>query len=255
MPGKVGYNGRMLLAVDVGNTDIVYGLFSGQKLVKTWRFPASTNGMPRLKGQIHQIMVSSVVPSLDQRLAKTLKRCFGVVPVFVSAANIPMQVRVRNKKEVGADRLVDAFAVLKLYGVPAIIVDFGTATTFDVVSAKGEYKGGVIAPGITLARDALYNRTAKLPKVKIAAPRNVVGKDTVSAMQSGLVYGYVALVEGVVERIRHSVFGIRHCRVRVVATGGLAGLICKHTTVIDTIDPDLTLKGLRLIGEGKWKKT
>jgi type III pantothenate kinase len=238
----------MLFVVDVGNTNIVYGLFRGGTLIRTWRVPTDKLKIPDIDFDVTGIVVCSVVPKVEAKLKKYLSRRFKVKPVFVDASNITIKMRVKNKKEVGADRLVNAYAALRLYGPPVILVDFGTATTFDVVNAKGEYEGGVIAPGIILARDALYYRTAKLPKIKIAAPRSVVGKDTVSAMQSGLVYGYAAMVEGVVERIRNSEFGIRNSKVRVVATGGLAGLICKHAKVIDRIDPDLTLKGLMRLG-------
>jgi type III pantothenate kinase len=169
----------------------------------------------------------------------------------VNSRNIPLKIRVKKPAEVGADRLVDALAANKLYGGPAIIIDFGTATTFDVINQDGEYLGGAIAPGILLARDTLHERTAKLPKIELKAPQSVIGRDTIEAMRSGLVFGYVAMVEGMVERMR---LATRDSRLKVIATGGLAQLICKYTDVIDIIDDKLTLKGLRLTAELLSKK-
>jgi len=232
----------MLLAIDVGNTNITFGLFDEKKLVKQWRCLTVSLRVPSSKFLVTRVIICSVVPSLDQRLKTKVQRLFGIKPFFVTAENITgIKVKIKNKTEVGADRVVDALAAYEIYGGPCVVVDFGTATTFDVVTAQGEYIGGAIAPGIALARDALYNQTAKLPKVDIKAPKNVIGKDTVSAMQSGLVYGYVAMVEGMLQRIK--------CQMKVIATGGYAPLICKYTDAIDCVDQDLTLKGLRLAGE------
>jgi len=173
----------------------------------------------------------------------------GANPHFVTGKNIRgLKIRIRNKSEVGADRLVDALAAYKLYGGPCLVVDFGTATTFDVISKKGEYLGGIIAPGVALGRDALYERTAKLPKVNISAPRSLIGKNTVSAIQSGLVYGYVAMVEGIVKKIKSEIQSPKS-EIRVIATGGLAKLICKYTKVVDRIDTTLTLKGLKMVAD------
>lgn len=238
----------MLLAIDIGNTNIVFGVFSGKKIVKQWRVstPKTTlQGLPTIKG-IDQIIVASVVPSLDKPLAKLLIKKYGVKPRFVTAGNIlGIKVKLRAKRQIGADRVVDALAAYKLYGGSAIVVDFGTATTFDVISAKGEYLGGAIAPGILLARDALHAQTAKLPRIDLQAPRSVVGKNTTEAIRSGLVLGYVAMVEGLVARIKNESRFTNH-EPRVIATGGLARLICKYTEVIDIIDENLTLKGLML---------
>ncbi len=237
-----------VLAIDLGNTNIVFGLFQGKKLVKVWRKQTLKCPMSNFQFPIDEVVICSVVPNLNKKLKKEIKKRFGVIPFFVTAQNIPdLKVRLKNKREIGADRVVDALAVHELYGGPAIIVDFGTATTFDLVSVKGEYLGGAIAPGIDLARDALYEHAAKLPRIKIKAPRGVVGKDTVSAMQSGLVYGYAAMVEGMVKKIKDQ--GSKFKTAKVIATGGLAGLICKHTKIVDKIDDKLTLKGLALIGE------
>jgi len=252
----------MLLVIDLGNTNVVFGLFRGKRLLKEWRYPTEKFKIPKIRAKVRAAVVASVVPFLDRRLKRELKAKFGVNPFFVTASNIPgLTVLVKNKKEIGADRVVDALAAYTLYKGPAIVVDFGTATTFDLVSAKGEYLGGAIAPGITLARDALYDRAAKLPKVKIKAPKRLIGNDTESAMQSGLVYGYVAMVEGMVARIKSEILNsksetnskskIRNSkqRVKIIATGGLAKLICKYTSVVDRIDDKLTLKGLQMIGE------
>lgn len=234
----------MFLAIDLGNTNIVFGLFKGKKLVRQWRCPTAKLKIQKSKFKVDDVIICSVVPKLNNKLKQVIKMRFGLTPFFVTAQNIPdLKVRLKNKREIGADRVVDALAVHQLYGGPAIIVDFGTATTFDLISKKGEYLGGAIAPGIDLARDALYEHAAKLPKIKIKAPRGIIGKNTVSAMQSGLVYGYVAMVEGMVTRMR------KGKKTKVIATGGLAKLICKYTEVVDKIDDKLTLKGLALIGE------
>ena len=239
----------MYLVIDLGNTNIVFGLFKGKKLIKEWRFPSQKFKIPKVGAKIEAVIVASVVPSLDAKLRREILKKFKRTPYFVTAKNIPLTVRLKNKKEIGADRVVDALAAYKLYGGPLVVVDFGTATTFDVISARGEYLGGAIAPGIDLARDALYEQTAKLPRIKISAPKQVIGKNTVSAMQSGLVYGYVAMVEGMVARLTKAIG--KGKRPRVIATGGLAGLICKYTGVVDRIDTKLTLKGLQMIGEKK----
>ena len=237
----------MLLAIDAGNTNIVFGIFRGKKLLRQWRVSTPRLKLPRIKARA--VVVASVVPSLNRRIRARIREELKRVPFFVSAENIPgLRVRLKNKREIGADRVVDALAAYTLYKGPLIVVDFGTATTFDLISGKGEYLGGAIAPGISLARDALYEQAAKLPRIRIAAPKGVIGKNTVSAMQSGLVYGYVAMVEGMVKRIKSEILNPKS-EIRVVATGGLAKLICKYTKVVDKIDPELTLKGLRIIGE------
>ncbi len=236
----------MILVIDLGNTNIVFGLYRGKKLVKQWRFSVYAFKFPKIKSSISSIIVSSVVPSLSSKLKKGLKKHYGISAYFVTAKNVSgIKVKLKNKAEIGADRVVNALAAYALYKGPIIIVDFGTATTFDLISTKGEYVGGAIAPGINLARNALYEHAAKLPKVKIKAPKNVIGKNTVLAMQSGLVFGYVSMVEGMVQKIKQQ----KTKTIKVVATGGLAPLICKYTRVVDTIDTELTLKGLRIIGE------
>ena len=266
----------MILAIDLGNTNIVFGLFKDKKLIREWRFPTSQVRLPNIKNKIDKVVVASVVPSLNRKLKVKVRKQYKCNPFFVTANNIVgLKVCLKNKREIGADRVVDALATYKLYGGPAIIIDFGTATTFDVLSGKGEYLGGAIAPGISLARDALYEQAAKLPKIKIEAPRGVIGKNTISAIRSGLVFGYVAMVEGMIRRIKSELqtfppkagsridlyngIGTKskpqnkskvqtsESKIRVIATGGLAKLICKYTKVVDKIDDKLTLKGLRII--------
>jgi len=240
----------MILVIDLGNTCIVFGLFKGKKLVREWRYPTNKFKIPKIKAQIDKILVASVVPSLNRRLKREVRKQFKCVPYFVTAGNIlGLKVRLKNKREIGADRVVDALAAHTLYKGPLIVVDFGTATTFDAISAKGEYLGGAIAPGIALARDALYEQAAKLPKIKISAPKGIIGKNTVSAMKSGLVYGYVAMVEGMVKRLKSEIRNQKAESIKVIATGGLAKLICKYTKVVDRIDNKLTLKGLQIIEE------
>jgi type III pantothenate kinase len=235
----------MILTIDLGNTNIVFALFKGKKITREWRFPTAKIKIPKIKSKISAIIVASVVPNLNRKLKTALKKSFKCPIHYVTAKNIEgIKVCLKNKGEVGADRVVDALAAYRLYGGPCIVVDFGTATTFDLISKKGEYLGGAIAPGVDLARDALYEHAAKLPKIKIVAPKGIIGKDTKSAMQSGLVYGYAAMIEGMIARISS--------RAKVIATGGLAPLICKYTKVVDRIDTKLTLKGLQMIGDKKY---
>lgn len=235
----------MILTVDVGNSNTVWGLFSGEKLVGEWRYPTLAGKTPKIKSKVKLVVVASVVPQGDKKLAGQIRKHYSKQIIFVTAKDLPtIKIQLKKPQEIGADRLVDVFAAHKLFGGPLIIVDFGTATTFDVVTAKGAYLGGAIAPGITLARDSLYEKTAKLPKISIKAPKNVIGESTVEAIRSGLVFGYVAMVEGMITRLKAKL----PRKTQVVATGGLAKLICKQTTVVDRIDLALTLKGLNMIG-------
>lgn len=239
----------MLLAIDVGNTTTVFGLFDGEKLKKKWRedtvnlrLKSRLTANPRRRearlfaGSDLRVVVSSVVPKADKIIKKKFPNAH-----FVTAANIK-GIKVKAKKsEVGADRAVNALAAYKLYGAPAIVVDFGTATTFDVISKKGEYLGGAIAPGLGLQAEILHKATAKLPKLKIKDTNKLIGRTTKEAILSGLIYGYVSLVEGMVK-----LFTVHCPRSTVIATGGFAKLIAKHTKAIDIVDQDITLKGLRL---------
>lgn len=251
----------MLLVIDVGNTNTVLGLFRGEDLVATWRvatdarFTADQYGALFLTlfpnagvrpAEMTGIMLASVVPPLSPVLVQACQRYLGRSPL-VLRAGIKTGVRIitDNPREVGADRIANAAAVHRLYGGPAIVVDFGTATTFDVVSREGDYLGGAIAPGIEIARRALFQYAAQLPLVELARPRQAVGRNTVASMQSGILFGYVGLVEGLVARIQREL----DAAARVLATGGLASVVAAETAVIELVDLDLTLKGLRIIYE------
>ena len=235
----------MHLAIDVGNSVTRFGVFKDNRLIKDWTI--ETKNLLKWKPDKAivslPVIISSVVPAADKILRRKLIR-----PRFVNAGNIKgLIIKLKKKPEIGADRVVDAYAAINLYGVPAIVLDFGTATTFDVISRKGEYLGGVIASGIGLSRDILWERTAKLPRIDIKAPKNIIGDSTVEAMRSGLVYGYASMVDGMVGRLKNKIGK----KTKVIATGGYARLIAKYASGIDIIDPDLTLKGLNLI----WQKS
>jgi len=253
----------MLLAVDIGNTNIVFGLFQENKLVSTWR--SETSHKKSIKEysreinevlvsssvkpeEIKSIIVSSVVPEMDGIISELFLDLFSVEAKFVNADLIKdLKVLVKNKDEVGADRLVNALAAYKLYGGPAVIVDFGTATTFCAVTEKGEYLGGAIAPGIGMARDSLHEKTAKLPKIDIDFPEKAIGGDTVEAMRSGLFFGYLALVEGMIKRFKEELGK----EAKVIATGGFAGMLQKKIKIFDAVNQNLTLEGLRMVWEAK----
>ena len=255
----------MLLAIDVGNTNIVLGIFEGQALVVSWRLATLHDRtadelwvlVSRLLarggiavGQIDGVIVSSVVPPLTRAVSEMLVQALGREPLLVDDSNAGLPIRYENPADVGADRLVNAVAALALYGKlerPVIVVDFGTATTFDAVSARGEYLGGVICPGVEISADALFQRTARLPRVDVRKPSELIGRTTEASMQSGLFFGYVAMVEGIVERLRRDLGA--EARAVCVATGGLASAIIEETDVIDHVDLDLTLTGLRLVWE------
>jgi type III pantothenate kinase len=251
----------MLLALDVGNTNTVVGIFEGKELRVHWRLSTRRDGtgdeygilikslldladLPL--GRISAVIIASVVPPLQSSLEEVAHRYFGIAPLVVGPGiKTGMPILYDSPREVGADRIVNAVAAFEAYGGPAIVVDFGTATTFDAVSAKGEYIGGIIAPGIGIAAEALFERTAKLPRIDIARPKSVVGKNTVASMQAGLFFGYLGLVEGIVTRIREEMGG----NPVVVATGGLSHLILAESQSVHHVDPLLTLKGLRIIYE------
>ncbi len=251
----------MLLTIDVGNTNITFGLYQGENLGPRWRIRTIHDKMPDEYGILldqlfrHQgyrpedvtgVAIASVVPPLTPTFVQVCREYLGQDPLVVDAGvRTGVRIRYENPKEVGADRVVDAAAVRALYGVPACVVDFGTATTFDAVSAEGDYLGGAIAPGIGIAAQALFERTAKLPRVELRRPPSVIGRNTAQSIQSGLLFGYVGLVEGMVARFKAELGP----ETRVVATGGLAEVIAKETDVIDVVDPWLTLHGLRIIYE------
>ena len=246
----------MLLAIDVGNTNTVFALYNGQDLVGQWRlstnrertaeeYAAALIQLMRLKGFSHEqvgaIVISSVVPQAVIGL-RWMGRDFFGCRAFVVGEDLdyPIKINLNNPREVGADRLVNAVAARKRYPPPLIIVDFGTATTFDVVNDEGSYCGGAIAPGINLSLEALHRAAAKLPRVAVEPPESVIGASTVSAMQSGVFWGYVSMIEGIVTRIKGE-FG---AEMKVIATGGLAGLFAGATDAIEQVDRDLTMAGL-----------
>ncbi len=251
----------MLLTIDIGNTNITFGLYDGAELGPRWRVRTVHERMPdeygilldqlfRHRGcepeMVIGVAIASVVPPLTPVFVQVCRDYLGQEPLVVHAGvRTGVRIHYDNPREVGADRVVDAAAVRALYGTPACVVDFGTATTFDAISAEGDYLGGAIAPGIGVAAQALFERTAKLPRVELARPPSVIGRNTPHSIQSGLLYGYVGLVEGMVARFR----GVLGPETKVIATGGLAPLIAGETDVIDVVDPWLTLAGLRLIWE------
>lgn len=251
----------MLLTIDIGNTNLTLGLYEGDKLGAHWRLATDHNRMPDEYGlqflgllqnagktihDIKGISLASVVPPLTGRVIQACREYLKQEPLVVDAGiKTGIKIRYEDPKAVGADRVCDAVAVMKLYGGPACVVDFGTATTFNAITKDGEYLGGAITAGINLAAEALYTRAAKLPRIDLQVPPSVIGRNTVHAMQSGLLFGYVSMVEGMVNRFRAELGG----DMKVVATGGLAEVVAKETKVIDVISPWLTLEGLRLIWE------
>ncbi len=252
----------MLLAIDVGNTNIHFGLHNGQEWCGSWRARTVPNKMGdeyavllrnflaetgHTFGDIDAIALASVVPNLTPTLMELGKRYTGQTPLNVAPGiKTGIKVLVDNPHETGADRVVNAVAAKMLYGSPAIVVDFGTSTNFDVVNADGNYIGGALASGVGLAHDALVSRAARLVKVDLAAPPSAIGHNTIHAMQSGIFLGHVAMVEGLVARIRAA---LDAPDALVIATGGLAPLFAGHTDVIDEIAPTLTLDGVRLVWE------
>lgn len=238
----------MLLAIDIGNTNTNFGLFRGSRLTKKFSFPtkACRPGQLRKKlrgSPVTGVIVSSVVPEATTELKRTLRALGMRKPrILGQDAFVPVKNRYRKPAQVGQDRLVNAFAAIRLYGAPAVIVDFGTAITFDVVSRNREYLGGIIVPGIRISLDALAGQTALLPKIRPNKPRELIGKDTRSSILSGAVFGFSALADRLIERIRGSLGQ----KMRVIATGGDAGLIAPYCRNFQVVDPDLTLKGLCL---------
>ena len=252
----------MLLAVDVGNTETMVGVFRDRELAWTWRLSTQAErtadelallfgGFLEHQGlsfskQITGVVISSVVPTATRALREMTGRYFHFDPLVVEpGVKTGVSVVTDNPREVGADRVVNSLAAFTKYGGPCVVVDFGTATTYDAVSERGEYLGGAIAPGLGISAAALSAQTARLPWVEIAAPRAVIGKNTVDSVQSGLLYGTAAEVDGLVERMQKELGG----HATVVATGGLAELVVPHCQRIDHHEPWLTLEGLRLIFE------
>lgn len=251
----------MLLTIDIGNTNITFGLYEGETLGPRWRIRTIHEKMPDEYGilidqlfrhqgcrseQVTGVAIASVVPPLTSVFEQVCRDYLGQMPLVVDAGvRTGVRIRYDNPRDVGADRVVDAAAVFALHGAPACVVDFGTGTTFDAVSAEGDYLGGAIAPGIGIAAHALFERTAKLPRVELTRPPSAIGRNTTHAIQSGLLFGYVGLVEGMVTRFKAELGP----ETKVIATGGLAEIIALETDVIDVVDPWLTLHGLRIVYE------
>lgn len=251
----------MLLVIDIGNTNIVIGVFEDDTLKAHWRIATKKTKTEDEYGilfvnlfrtsslsidDVDGIIMSSVVPPLSTTIGSVIEQYFGQVPLLVGpGVRTGMPILYDNPKEVGADRIVNSVGAYHKYKSALIIVDFGTATTFDVVSIKGEYLGGMIAPGISISINALFIHTSKLPRVELKKPKSIIGKNTIHSIQSGILYGYVGLVDGIVDKIVEEM-GIKP---KVIATGGLASVITPETRTIEVICENLTLDGLRLIWE------
>lgn len=249
----------MVLAVDIGNTNIVFGVFDGGKIMCHWRIGTDKSKTSDEYGilfrelmklrdidpdSIGGAVISCVVPTIQSTVSNAIQTFFNVNPVVVGpGVKTGMPILYHNPKEVGADRIVNGVAAYDKYRSAVIVVDFGTATTFDCVSEKGEYMGGVITPGLVISAEALYREASKLPRVEIVKPESIIGKTTVESIQSGLIHGYAGLVDGVVEKIKTEM----NKEPRVIATGGIASLIAPESRTIEEVDDFLTLRGLKLI--------
>jgi type III pantothenate kinase len=246
-----------LLVIDLGNTNVVLGVWRGDELVSSWRLATARERTAdeygilarqlvgdTLHASLEGAMVASVVPPLNGAIKRMVQQYFGIEPLFVEpGVKTGIAIQVDNPLDVGADRIVNCVAAHQAYGGPTAIVDFGTATTFDVVTEDAKFIGGVIAPGLEVSAEALFARAARLPRVDIKRPEHVIGTNTVANMQSGIYFGYLGLVDGILTRIKQAVPGLQ----RVVATGGLASLFAEDSEHIDEIDPELTLKGLKIV--------
>ena len=257
----------MLLTIDIGNTNMVLGVFDGDRVIDHWRIstvPDRTSDelavmLHGLLGrsavldgrEIHGISLCSTVPSVLHEMREMIKRYYDHVPALIVEPGIRTGVSVRydNPKEIGTDRIMNTVAAVHLYGGPAIVVDFGTSTNFDAVSSRGEFVGGALAPGIEISVDALSRRAAQLLKVELTRPNRVIGKNTVAALQSGIIYGVAGQIEGIVRRMTAELSPDDPEAVTVIATGGLAPLVIEEVEVIDVYEPWLTLIGLRLVWE------
>ncbi len=258
----------MLLVIDVGNTNITLGVFRGDELLGTFRM---TTKLPRtsdeygitlkelverqgiLSTDIDAVIVASVVPDVMHSLGSAMIKYFGIKPMVVSAGiKTGIRIVTENPKQVGADRIVDAVAAYTIHGGPVIVIDYGTATTYDIVGADGTFEAAVIAPGIRTSAQAMWGQAAMLPAVEIKKPESVLAKETIASMQAGIVYGQIGQTEYIINKIRHE---SGYADAKVVATGGLGKIIASETDVIDVYDPQLTLKGLRIIYEKNRKRT
>lgn len=250
----------MLLVIDVGNTNITYGIFKGEELVASFRM---TTTIPRTSDEygiticdlirnrqikvedIEAVIIASVVPGIMHSLKNSIIKYLNITPYEIGAGTkTGIKIATANPKEIGADRIVDAVAAYEIYGGPLIVIDFGTATTYDLVSEDGSFLAGITSPGIRISADALWNETAKLPKIEIKKPSSILAKETISSMQAGLVYGYIGQTEYIVTKIIKE-SGIQG--MKVIATGGLGKIIADETDIIQVYDPTLTLKGLKII--------
>lgn len=251
----------MILVMDVGNTNIVLGVYEGERLMHDWRLSTNRSATADEYGlaicnlfrhvginiaDIQGVILSSVVPPLNHVLDEMCERYLKKDPLIVGPGlKTGMNIRYENPKEVGADRIVNAVAAIELYGPPLIIVDFGTATTYDYIDERGQYVGGAIAPGIGISTEALYQKAAKLPRIELSKPKTTVGRNTVNSMQAGIIYGYVGQVDGIVTRICAET----GTKPKVIATGGFAELIASESATIDEVNQLLTLTGLRILYE------
>ena len=252
----------MILTLDIGNTNMKTALFDGEEMKEYWRLSTNRNrtsdeyGMAMMnllnhygidRGQVEGIMMSSVVPQINFTIEHMCRNYFGMEPMKIApGVKTGINIKYENPRELGSDRIANAVAAFELYGGPCITIDFGTATSFGAISAKGEFLGGAICPGLKLAADALTERTAKLPRFELVKPENVIGRNTVSNMQAGIVYGYIGQIKYLVNRMKKEM-GVDG--IKVIATGGLAVLVAGESSVIDVMDGLLTLKGLRIIYE------
>ncbi len=252
----------MILAIDVGNTNIVLGVYKGKKLLTNWRLSSNKDNSADEYGimllnlfnhaginykHITGIIISSVVPNKMYSLEHMCRKYFNLTPLVVGPGiKTGMHIKYDNPKEVGADRIINAIAGYEIYGGPLIIIDFGTATTFCAISEKGEYLGGCIAPGIKISTEALFQHAAKLPRVELVKPPQVICKNTVASMQAGIIYGYVGQVDYIVRRMKQE---LNSPKTKVIATGGLARMIAEESETIDEINGLLTLEGLRIVYE------
>jgi type III pantothenate kinase len=239
----------MLLCVDIGNTNITFGIFKGMRLLKVFDIPTDRYAFIKLKRALGRVkvrnsIICSVVPQITGKLAYNLRNLTKTRPQIIGKdIFVPIKNRYRKPKEVGQDRLVNAYAATRLYGTPAIAIDFGTGVTFDIISKKGEYLGGMILPGLKISLEALHMRTALLPNVKLDNPKELIGRDTKNSILSGIVYGYAALTDNLIVKIKNKIGR----NAEVIATGGSSVFISRYCRMIKRVCPDLTLKGMMLI--------
>lgn len=255
----------MILLIDVGNTNIVLGLSKNDKFIASWRISTDSNKTSDEYGiqvmqlfnqnsldpkEVSGIIISSVVPNIMYSLEHMIRKCFNMEPLVVGpGVKTGVNIKYDNPKEVGADRIVNAVAAHEKYKKPLIIIDFGTATTFCAVTKRGNYLGGNIVPGIKIASEALFERAAKLPRVELEKPRSIICKNTITSMQAGIIYGYIGQVEYIVNMMKNEMMELGEEEPLVLATGGLSTLISEGTRIIDKIEPQLTLEGLKIIFE------